>query len=273
MADTIQPYEAYEAYKADLHPAASSSASSFPAHLRPSPERPPVAGQGGCMLVFGLGWTLFSLLFLILPLLMFWRDWGEYRLLKNSGETVEGVIIERRIDEDSDGDTYYVTYQYLAPVGLGDRGRFSREQSVRRKTYNALPIETRVSIIYAPSEPGVARLAGELRPPFYLLFMAAFGGLFVVIGLVLLVGGWEQLSQASALRRRGQVTQGTLLDRWIQTDSDGDREYCVAYSFTPTGGPQVTRAEYNRAVYEALNPGDLVSVRYLPKRPDVSRLE
>ena len=47
----------------------------------------------------------------------------------------------------------------------------------------------------------------------------------------------------------------------------------MAYGFTATGRPQVTRAEYNRAVYDALNPGDLVSVRYLPNRPDVARLE
>lgn len=210
---------------------------------------------------------------MILPLLMFWPDWGEHALLKNSGETLEGVIVDRRIDQDSEGDTYYVVYEYLAPVGFGDHQWFSREESVRRKTYNALSVETQVSIIYAPSEPGLARLASELRPPFGLLFMSAFGGLFVVIGLVLMRGGWQQLEQASALHRRGQVTQGRLLDRWIETDSDGDREYCVAYCFRPTGRPQVIRAEYNRAAYEALNPGDMVSVRYLPNRPDVSRLE
>jgi hypothetical protein len=61
MTHTVHPYEA------DLSPAASSSA-----HLRPSPEHPPAAaGQGGYMLVFSLAWTSFSLLFVVLPLLMF----------------------------------------------------------------------------------------------------------------------------------------------------------------------------------------------------------
>lgn len=183
MTHTVHPYEA------DHAPAASSPVPSFPAHLRPSPERPPRAGDGGCLLIFGLGWTSISLLFLILPLFMFWRDWGEYTLLKNSGEMLQGVIVDHRIDDDSDGATYYVTYKYLAPIGLGDHKWFSREQSVSRKTYNALPVETELNVIYAPSEPGVARLAGQLRPPFYLLFMSAFGGLFVLIGLVLVAGG------------------------------------------------------------------------------------
>ena len=47
----------------------------------------------------------------------------------------------------------------------------------------------------------------------------------------------------------------------------------MAYRFMPTGRPGVTKAEYNRAAYEALIPGDLVSVRYLPHRPHISRLE
>lgn len=81
------------------------------------------------------------------------------------------------------------------------------------------------------------------------------------------------MAQATALRWRGQLIPGTLFDRWTDTDSDGDRLYCVAYRFTPPSGPQMTKAEYNRAAYDAFASGASISVRYLPNKPRVSRLE
>ena len=149
----------------------------------------------------------------------------------------------------------------------------TREQSVNRDTYHLLPPESRTTVLYAPSDPSVARLESRFRPPYLLLGVAAFAGLFVAIGLFLFHSGWTTIARARALSRHGQSVQGTLLDRWTETDSDGDRVYCVAYRFTPFDHPQVTKAEYNRTAYDALLPGDPVFVRYLPDRPHVARLE
>ncbi len=246
----------------------------FPRHLCPSPEHPPGGGfDSGCMIIFSLFWTAFSLLFVIFPLAMFWREWQDYTLLKASGETAQGVVIDRRIDEDSDGDSYYVTYRFMAPVAKEDHQYFSHEQSVNRKTYRVLHPETRVNIVYAPSDPSVSRLEGKLGSPFYLLFIASIGGFFVLIGLAILSSGWKTMRQASALKRRGQPAQATVLDTWTDQDSDGDKVYCVAYRFIPPGRPQVTKAEYNQAAYKTLLPGDGVWVRYLPENPYVARLE
>lgn len=245
----------------------------FPAHLRPSPQHPPGVANGGCTMIFGLIWTAFSAIFVIFPLVTFGQEWGNFALLKRSGITIEAVVVDRRVDEDSDGDSYYVTYQFTAPAGKGDRQNFSREQGVMRRRYDELPPQSRVDIIYAPSDPTVSTLASKFGPPFGLLFMAGMGGLFVLIGLALLGNSWRTMGQASQLNRQGQLIQGTVLDGWTDTDSDGDRVYCVAYHFTPPGRPGVTRAEYNRTAYNRLAPGDPVSVRYLPQNPHICRLE
>ena len=60
---------------------------------------------------------------------------------------------------------------------------------------------------------------------------------------------------------------------WVQTDSDGDRDYCVAYRFAPPGQPEIITAEYNRTAYNTLLAGDPVQVRYLPGKPEICRLK
>ena len=61
---------------------------------------------------------------------MFWQELQVYILLKNTGDYAEAVIIDRRIDYDSEGDDYYVTYQFTAPLPLA-RGRHRRMCRVR----------------------------------------------------------------------------------------------------------------------------------------------
>jgi len=246
----------------------------FPRHPRPSPQSPPGAASGGCTLIFSLFWSSISLAIFVVVLASFAVELRVYLLLKDSGVPTEAVVVDRRIDTDSDGaDSYYVTYKYKVPAAKGDHGYLTREQSVNRDTYRLLPPESQTTVRYAPSDPSVARLESRFRAPYLLLGVTAFAGLFVAIGLFLFRSGWTTITQARALSRHGQSIQGTLLDRWTDTDSDGDRVYCVAYRFTPLYHPQVTKAEYNRAAYDALLPGDPVWVRYLPDRPNVARLE
>jgi hypothetical protein len=258
----------------ELFQESKQSGADLPRHLRPTPEAQPGSYfDGGCILLFSLFWTSISLFFLIFPLVMFWQELQDYVLLKNTGQTAEAVIIDRRIDYDSEGDDYYVTYQFTAPLPQGDRKQFSREQSVDRDTYDNLPPESRITVVYAPSDPIVSRPLDWLGPPYYLLFIAALGSLFVVFGVILFISGWQGIAKSRKLSRRGQLIQGTLIDRWTDQDSDGDPVYCIAFEFTLPGRPHVTRAEYNREAYDLLEIGDPVSVRYLPDQPHICRLE
>jgi hypothetical protein len=226
------------------------------------------------MLIFGLFWTTFSLLFTIFPLVMFYRDWQIYTLLRDSGTVLEGVITSRRIDEDSEGDTYYVSYKYTAPLPQGDRQQFSREESVSSSLYEALKPETRVMIRYAPSDPGVARLEQEFGAPSMFIFcLSGMGGLFTVIGGVMLGGSLRTIYLSSQLALQGQLAPGLIIDRWTETDSDGDKTYLVSYHFSVPGGPPVTVAEYNQKAYQKSQPGDPIQVRYLPNKPETCRLE
>ena len=42
---------------------------------RPTPQRPPGGRGSGCELLFGLGWTGFSLTFVIVPIAIFIAEW------------------------------------------------------------------------------------------------------------------------------------------------------------------------------------------------------
>jgi hypothetical protein len=150
----------------------------------PYPRAPISMMSGGCLLPFGLFWTACSSLFLVLPIGMFYAEWQTYTLLRDTGATVEGVVINRRIVEDSEGNAYYVTYQYTAPLPQGNRQQFSREERVSSSLYETLKPETRVTVRYAPSDPETVRLEQMFGAPSYFIFlMSGMGGLFTLIGL------------------------------------------------------------------------------------------
>lgn len=242
---------------------------------RPKARTPISAGSGGCFLIFGLFWTIFSLAFVVLPIGMFYTEWQIYTLLRDTGDLTEGIVINRRIDEDSEGDTYYVTYKYTAPLPQGDRRQFSHEESVSSSLYEILKPETRVQVRYDPANPDTAELEQEFAPPAYWIFlMSGMGGIFTLVGLLMIRNGLLSIGRAGQLGRQGQVAQGLVVDRWTETDSDGDKVYVVAYRFNALGHPPVTIAEYfHRGLFDKLQLGEAVRVRYLPDKPQTCRLE
>jgi hypothetical protein len=241
---------------------------------RPTPQRPTGVGSGGCELLFGLGWTAFSLIFVIVPIAVFIAEWQTSNLLQTTGITTEAVVISRRIDADSEGDTYYVTYRYRAPV-KGDQMQLTHEESVSHDLYQELTPESRVSVRYSATNPEVVRLEGRSRTfeTVLLTCFMLFGGLFVLIGVWLVYSSWQGIHRARLLARRGELVTGRVTDCWIETDSDGDKEYCVAFRFAEPGRPEITMAEYNRKAYDTLLEGDLVQVHYVPGKPEICCIE
>ncbi|MCB0166376.1 MAG: DUF3592 domain-containing protein [Anaerolineae bacterium] len=240
---------------------------------RPKIQQPPNIYGSGCALVFGLIWVSFSLVFVVVGLGWLASEWTTYTLLRESGVTTDAVVISRRIDTDSDGDRFYITYRYTAPLPQGDRSAFTHEESVSRSEYQAYPPDTKVPIRYAANQPETAQIAGKsiTGSILFALFFTVFGGIFTFVGLAMISGGVKNMAQARALAYRGVTAQAQLIERWTEQDSDGDTHYCVSYRFTAPGYPEVFKAEYNRLAYDL--PGDAASVRYLPYQPEICRLE
>ncbi len=250
------------------------SQSTEEAVTRPTPKRPPGIGRGGCEFLFGLGWTTFSLIFVIVPIAVFITEWQTSNLLRTTGVTTEAVVISRRIHEDSDGDTYYVTYRYRVPI-KGDQTQLTHEESVSHDTYQDLPPESRVLVRYSATNPELVRLEGQSKTfeAILLTCFMLFGGLFVLIGVWLVYSSWREIHKVRLLARHGELATGSVTDCWIETGSDGDKGYCVAFRFAEPGRPEITTAEYNRKAYNTLQMGDPVQVRYVPGKPEICCLE
>ena len=128
---------------------------------------------------------------------------------------------------------------------------------------------------YSANNPEVVRLEGQSKvfQVTLLTCFMLFGGLFVLVGVWLVRSSWREIYRARVLARWGTIVTGGVTDCWIETDSDGDKSYCVAFRFAEPGRPEITAAEYNRRAYDTLQVGDPVQVRYAPGKPEICRLE
>lgn len=242
---------------------------------RPKVQQP--LGSSGCALVielvFALFWTLFSAIFPVVGLGFYINETNDYLQLSREGVIVPGIVLEMQIDESSDSTSYDVDYQFTAPVN-GDPTRFADSESVSASYFNTLRVGQQIQVRYAASNPKLSILEAEFGPPSLVLpvVFGGMGGLFVLIGLAILVSSISGIFYVNALRLRGQQTQGFIFDRWQDTDSDGDTTCFVAYCFhadTPKGEQLITRAEQNRDLYQRCEIGNSVIVRYLPGNPRV----
>ncbi|MFZ5881918.1 MAG: DUF3592 domain-containing protein [Chloroflexota bacterium] len=245
---------------------------------RPKVQQP--LGNSGFMLVlelvFALVWTLFSAIFPVVGVGFYINETNDYRQLSQEGVIVPGIVLEMQIDESSDPTSYDVDYQFTAPVN-GDSTRFADSESVSAGYFNTLQVGQQIQVRYAASNPQLSVLEAEFGPPSLVLpiVFGGIGGLFVLIGLVILVSSISGIFYINALRLRGQQTKGIIFDRWQDTDSDGDTTCFVAYCFhadTPKGEQLITRAEQNRDLYQRCEIGNSVIVRYLPGNPRVCHM-
>jgi hypothetical protein len=97
----------------------------------------------------------------------------------------------------------------------------------------------------------------------------------LLLGLGFLYHALKNLHVLWQLRVAGQQTEAILFDSWQDEDLENGTIYLVAYAFkTPTPeGPQIiTRAEQNQKVYENYRVGGSLTVCYLPKKPEISRV-
>ena len=102
---------------------------------------------------------------------------------------------------------------------------------------------------------------------------------FIVVGIGLILLSiiplrfLKQLTISNQLEKNGDTSTGKVLDKWVKVvrgEGQPMKTCFVSYEF---GSGYGAVQKVNSSVYEKLNPGDDVAVRYLSSDPNRSRLE
>lgn len=226
------------------------------------------------MLIFALFWTLFSAMFLVLGMGTYIRDSIAYNRLSGEGVTATAVITGLEFFEGDDSHRYYVHYQFRASI-QGDTANFQGSDEVSSAFFSRLEVGQTIGVLYWPADPSLSAVKAELRPASMtlLLCFGGMGGLFTLIGLVMIFSSIVGIVNTIRLRLGGQVAQGSVFKKWTETDSDGDTTYFIAYAFKaeiPGKGIQyIPHAEQNKKLYDYVPVGGALIVRYLPDDPQI----
>jgi len=288
MADEVEPVEEtvetegvleseaeldIAAKPAPVQPLVTKAVPPLPAELS-NLKRPKAAGnllENIFLLLFAIPWTLCSLsgLFMMGGTLI--RDYSTYYRLRDEGQTVRGTVTQLSIDDSDDSVSYAVSYRFKAPI-QGDWTTFDGYDSVSETVYRQLETGGSLEVIYVASEPAVSAVKADWRPPdnSMIIFMVLWGTFGLGIGGFMLVRSFRAGKEFLDLRSRGQLTQAIVFDKWEVSGSENSSCY-VAYAYRIPGfGKQLlTSAQQSYQAYKKLQPGETVSIRYLPDKPQV----
>ena len=242
--------------------------------MRPKPAEAPLAGL--MPFLFGIPWTIFSLVFLFMMIETGVQDQKQYNKLTSEGVTAQAVITKLEIDDSDDSTTYFVYFRFTAPSN-GAIKTFEHYDKVSQSLYKLFQTGDKVEIIYAASDPNFSQIKAQFGSPS--LFLPLVGGgvslLFVVVGLSMLIFGFLGVERFLQLRSEGQLAHATIFDRWEKTDSDGS-SYFVAYAFKvssrQTGQQIISNAEQSLQAYKKLGIGSKVKIKYLPTNPQICHM-
>lgn len=192
------------------------------------------------------------------------------RLLESEGVTTRATVAETRISEDDDGDeTYYVTYTFDAQSPEAGSQQVKRKESVPYEVFLRAEEGGGIDIIYAGSDPKVARIMANHKPGKVSCLPSFLGGILGLVDAVLAVPFYRRLRNAMRLDVEGVLTTTAVLDLFTTSDDDSTTHY-VAYTL-PDG--QKIRHGVKAAIYEQLHVGDLIRLVYLPDHPKIFRPE
>lgn len=192
------------------------------------------------------------------------------RLLENDGVVVTAQVTGKNISEDDDGyDTYYVSYTFDPQPAAGSAQAIERKDSVPYELYGEIELGAEIDVIYARSDPAVARMLALYKPGRVSIVPVMIGWIVGMAGALLALAFYQAYRNAARLDAEGLSTWVTVLDLFESSDSNRT-SYYVAYAL-PDG--QKIRQSVQPAIYQRLNVGDQIKVVYLPDRPKVFRPE
>ena len=116
------------------------------------------------------------------------------------------------------------------------------------------------------TRPVTARSVWLTDYGFFIIVLLVIGPLIALIGLA-------RSSTGNELARDGVWTTGQVIGRFAHTTQSNTRVYSVNYAFTASDGTgQRGEMRVGRSLYNLLEPGSPVEIRYLPRDPVINEL-
>ncbi len=228
------------------------------------PEVTPAGGAGGAL---GCGMTLFILGLALVGggVFLQQRFIREARLLEKEGVVTPAALLGREVHESEDSaTTYSVTYAFTVK-GNDLRYEVQREETVPWAVYfHAEDAET-IDVIYARSDPYVARVQESYVPgkvQYWPILALGGGGVVCLLLVVFYAGGYIR---ARRLARHGVAATVTVVDTFEYAGGEST-DYYVAYEL-PGLGPVRHQVDLGR--FKRVKVGDTLTVVYLPENPKI----
>jgi hypothetical protein len=227
---------------------------------------------------FGIVWILVSLMFMVFSVSATSQAQQNYSLLEHEGQIVAGTITRLETVEGVENpDEYTVHYRYMIAQN-NHQVTLEGHQDGPKNWFATLRVGQTIDVIYSPSQPQVSQIKAIFSSPspFQSPVIMVISLIFVLVGLAILITAIKGSHEYLRLRSSGQETWATVFDRWQTSDAKHKPTYAIAYAFKvllPDGTPKlITCAELNQDVYNAVQIGGCVRVRYVPDNPEINRL-
>jgi hypothetical protein len=111
----------------------------------------------------------------------------------------------------------------------------------------------------------VKKIGNPVQPSKALLMM---GGVFALVGLLMVCGMWGAYLTDSNIERNGARAEGMLDHKRVLRSSDGDTDYVLEYRFTTASGEAMkAQRTVDKAVWRGVREGEPLEVRYSVTNP------
>jgi hypothetical protein len=174
-------------------------------------------------------WSLILFIFLLAST---WRWWQ----FTAYGVITEAKVIDKNIDRDDDGTTYYLIYEYNARMADQTQQRFTGRDSVSAATYEMYEMGEFLNVRYVKHDP--AYVTSKWHRNWIWELGAAYGAVLPILclGFVIIPRRWRQ--RTKQFNDQGQALTGRVVTVLDSTDSE--ENYCVrvCYEFTLPSGQE-----------------------------------
>jgi len=159
-------------------------------------------------------------------------EWGQ---MQQSGVVTFATVTQLKIDEDSEGDTFYASYRFSLSNAQGYHA-YSKTKSVGKQLYYTLEKGGPIPIRYLKSDPNISRVGASETLPGEAIALGGFALLWnSIIGSIVWAfsyGFWLERQYAT----KSQLLDGTLTQVTTELDSDSDLQLKLSYQFHSPDG-------------------------------------